>query len=169
MIFPVIPFDIMGQVVVAGQVEVLEGLGGIVPLQVDIGARDALRHRACRVQCAHLGRQHLADAGGVRDAPVGDLVADAPHHDGRVVAVAHQHRGEVALPVVLEELRIIVDVLGLLPHVRKLIHHQQAQLVAGVQEIAGRRIMGAADGIEAGVLELANAAVFGRAESGRAE
>ena len=80
-----------------------------------------------------------------------------------MVAVAEHHRREIALPVVPEELCVVVHVLGQLPHIGEFVHHQQAQLVAGVQEMAGRRIVGAAHGVEAGVLELAHAAVFRRA------
>ncbi len=78
-----------------------------------------------------------------------------------MVAVAQQHRVQVALPPFVEVTGVIVAVLATLPAVESLVHDQHAQLVAGVEERLGGRVVGTADGIETGRLGQADAPVFG--------
>ena len=164
--FCMVAFVKMAEVVVTAHIQMLESVLGIVPFQVDVSACNALGDQAGGIQLTDLVAELFADPGGILDAPVRDFIADAPKDDGRMVPVPQHHIGKVAFPAFNEELGVVVCILGLFPHVGELVHYQQAQFVAGFQEIAGRRVVGAADGIVAAFLELAHPAVFGRAVSG---
>ena len=75
---------------------------------------------------------------------LGYLVANAPHHDGRVVAVDEDEVGEVALPPgfaravdrsfidLFEEAAVSIFALGIDPHVHRFGHDHHTHFVADV-------------------------------------
>ena len=84
----------------------------------------------------------------VLGAPLlGDLVADAPHHDARVIAVAADHVGQIALAPLVEELAIAEARLVLAPLVERLVHHDDAHAVAHLEQLRRGRIVAGADGV----------------------
>ena len=79
---------------------------------------------------------------GIGVAPLLEhLIADAPHDDRRMIAVAQQHIAQVALVPLVEVSRVVVGGLALAPHVKALVHHHQAHAVAEVEQLGGRRIV----------------------------
>ena len=63
------------------------------------------------------------------------------------------HPGRHVLGIgVGEEAGVVIGGLGQLPHVVELVHHQQAQAVAQVQQLPGGRIVAGADGVHAHLL-----------------
>ena len=58
------------------------------------------------------------------------LVADAPHDDAWMVAVAHHEVGQVAFVPFREVACVVVGRLLLAPHIECLVHHHQSQRVA---------------------------------------
>ncbi len=85
----------------------------------------------------------------LRVALLGDLVADAPHDDRRVVAIAADHVADVALAPLVEELAVAEARLVLLPLVERLVHHHEAQAIGEVEECGCGRVVARADGIHA--------------------
>ena len=55
------------------------------------------------------------------------------------------------------------------PHVGELVHHEHAVAVARVQHPSADRVVRAADGVEAGILQQSHTPVLGRVESRRTE
>ena len=111
----------------------------------------------------------LRDLPAVRVRLLEHLVPDAPHHDARVVAVPADHVAQVALAPLVEVLAVAVLELGLPPHVERLVHHQEAHAVGGVQQLGCGRIVAGADRVRAHPLQdlelaLDRASVHGRAE-----
>ena len=111
--------------------------------------------------------QHLPEQRGhIGVIGVVNLIADGPQHDGGVIPVALHHALQVGAVPLGEVLGIAVAlggidivalpplVLGALPLVEGLVHHQQAQLVAQIQQMGVRRIVGGAQGVASGGLEL---------------
>ena len=100
------------------------------------------RRRAGRIQARHDGlhlpRQARADL-GVLDRPF--LVAHRPQDDGRMVAVAPHHA-----------LELVAD-LRRGAHHAVLVDDEDAQAVAGVQQLRRGRMVGRADGVDAHGLE----------------
>ena len=68
-------------------------------------------------------------------ALLGDLVADAPHDDAGMVAVAPGHIAHIALRPFVEILAVAVAIGDLrnLPHVERFVHHQQPHAVAEIE------------------------------------
>ncbi len=95
---------------------------------------------------------------------LGDLVADRVHDHAGVVDVVGDERLEVALPPLGEVEAVVEGDLGPRPRVGELVHDEHAVTVARAQQRAGRRVVGAADGVEAGRLEDADPSVLGRVE-----
>ena len=81
------------------------------------------------------------------------LVADAPHEDGGMVAVAADEVGQVALVPFIEVAGIVVRRLLLAPHVEGLIHHDEAHAVAEVQQLRCGRVVRTADAVAAHLLQ----------------
>ena len=80
-------------------------------------------------------------------ALVANLVADAPHHHRRMVAVARHHCREVALvPLAIVEV-VVLLVLPINPLVEGFIHHEEAHAVAEVEELRCRWVVSGADGV----------------------
>ena len=111
--------------------------------------------------------QHLPEQRGyIGVVGIVNLIADGPQHDGGVVPVALHHALQVGAVPLGEVLGIAVAlggidivalpplVLGALPLVEGLVHHQQAQLVAQIQQVGIRRIVGGAQGVASRSLEL---------------
>ena len=114
----------------------------------------------------------LQEAGrldAARDALRGNLVADAPHHHTRVVAIVAEHVDHVALRPCVEEPVVAVLTLGDIPLVERLQHHHESQLVAEPDQFGRRHVVRSADGIAAHVLEDAQLPADGRFVHGGAE
>ena len=112
---------------------------------------DAAAHGAGGIEAVEV-RGHLAREGNALGfAGLRHLVAGGIHDDAGVVVVLLHHLPKVVLPPVLQMQRVVVLGLVDVPHVHVFIHHQHAQPVAGFQQIGGCGIVGAADGIEAGI------------------
>ncbi len=97
-------------------------------------------------------RVHLVAAG------LADLVAHAPEHDRRVVAITLEHGPELLRPPVLEAALAHVPLarvpLGVpLPLVERLVDDEEAHAIAQIQHLGSRRIVAAADGVAAQLLE----------------
>ena len=87
------------------------------------------------------------------------MVAVAPYHGGQVLAPVFPEKGVV----------VILQQLGLFPDVERLVHHDHAQLVAAIQEIRRRGIVGAADRIETVGLDQFHLAALGPVDSDGAQ
>ncbi len=92
-----------------------------------------------------------APADGV--ALLDDLVADAPHHDGRVVAVAADHGAEVGLVPPREIDGVVVLLFRNGPGVEGLDLDEEAHAVAEIEQLGGGGIVGGADGVDAHVAQ----------------
>src|SRR5512140_1500065 len=66
------------------------------------GARHCLRQRPAAVERAYLRRQFLRDRAASVDEYLGNLVADTPENDRRMVAIAEHHGRDVPLPPFIE-------------------------------------------------------------------
>ena len=105
-------------------------------------------HTLCAGTCAVEFVDDLLEEMGITVADsvvlLGYLVANAPHHDGRVVAVDEDEIGEVALPPgfasavygsfidLFEEAAISIFALGIDPHVHRFGHDHHTHLVTDV-------------------------------------
>ena len=86
-----------------------------------------------------------------------------------MAAVAAHHGGHLLLPAIQEVDVLVQGALALAPGVEGLVHHVEPQYVAGVEEAGGRRVVGAAHGVEAVLLQQAGLAVFAAPVAGRAQ
>ena len=77
-----------------------------------------------------------------------NLVADAPHDDARMVAVTFHQVGEITLMPLIKEAGIVAIRLLAPPHIKALVHHQEAHRVAHIEQFGCRRIMAATDGVD---------------------
>ena len=64
---------------------------------------------------------------------------------------------------------VVQGVLALVPHIKRLVHHQHADLVAGLEKRQGGRIVGDAQGVEARLLETGDLAPLRVGEGGGAQ
>ena len=132
-------------------------------------AADSIGHIAGGIQLMEGVHQlfvHFMSGGA---ANLGNLVAGGvQHHTGMIVILAH-HARHLILPDKREIQGKIVGVLLLAPHVRQLVHDQNAQFVASPQHGLGGRVMGAADAVEARFLQFQQAEFFRRLQGGRAD
>ena len=83
---------------------------------------------------------------------VGDFIAATPQHHGRMIAVAVDEIGDIALVPLVEDPGIAVAAhlsLAGFPFVEGLVHDQKAHAVAEVQELGRRRIVAGSDSIAA--------------------
>ena len=94
---------------------------------------------------------------------------DGPEHDARVVLRSADHGGQVAPPPLIEVHVVVVGVLPVLEAIERLVHHEHAQPVAGVEE--GRRdgVVARADRIVAEVLQVLDAALLSAGDRGGAQ
>ncbi len=70
-----------------------------------------------------------------------------------MVAVAADERAQVGLVPVGEEAVVVVAVFALLPVVEGLVDDEQAEAVAGFEELGGVGVVGGADGVDAHVAQ----------------
>jgi len=70
-----------------------------------------------------------------------------------VIAVAQHHIGEITLVPLIEETGIVVLRLTAAPHIKALIHDNEAHGIAHVQQFRGGRVMRTTDGIDTHGLE----------------
>ncbi len=87
-----------------------------------------------------------------------NLVSGAVEDDGRTIVVLLHDARHVLFPVRYEVPGIIMRVFRTGPDVRQFIHHQHAQLVAGVQHRLAHRVVRAADAVKTRRLHLFAAA-----------
>ena len=64
---------------------------------------------------------------------------------------------------------VVSGVFGVGPHVAELVHHQDAQAVAAIQQGLAGGVVGGADGVEAGLLQAAYPELLGVGQSGGAD
>ena len=122
------------------------------------------------VVAAALGGEARGPCGAVGVAgTLGDLVADRIRGDAGVVAVAQDHRLDVARPPVGEPEVVVAGALGVRPHVERLVEQEHPELVARLQQRERGRVVRDAYRVEARLLQQARAAPFGRGERRRAE
>ena len=72
------------------------------------------------------------------------LISDAPHENGRMVAVTQNEIAQVPLMPFVEITGIVVSCLFFAPHIKCLIHHNESHTVAQVEQLRSRGIVGAA-------------------------
>ena len=167
-------------IVVANDVEL-----GIIEVRFNRRARG--RDGARGVERLHIAAEPRGDGrevGGVaRIGVVGivDLVADGPHDNRRMIAVAQDHVLNVAVGPLVKigmvaggaEARAVPVVhpfpFAVGPFVERLVHDEKAELVAKVEEFGGGRIVAAPNGVGAGLLENSQAAFPDLTRDGRAE
>jgi len=82
-----------------------------------------------------------------------DLVANRPHDNGRVVAVAQHERFQVTLPPGIKVGVVIVGILAVSPAVEGLVHHEHTMRIARVEKGGRDGVVARTDGIVAGSLE----------------
>ena len=83
---------------------------------------------------------------------LGNLVADAPHHDGGMIAVVLYEIDDILIRPFLEEGGIAVLAFGVYPHVETLGHHHHAERIAQLHLESGGHVVGGADGIASHLL-----------------
>ena len=86
-----------------------------------------------------------------------------------MVEVLSHHQAHIVFPALVKVQGVIQVALAALPHIRKLVHHQHAQLVADTQQSRSRRVVGHADGIEARLLEKSDLPTVGVLIGGRSQ
>ena len=132
-------------------------------------AVDGDQHIALRVKTLHQTRHLPTEGRTLRRTHLGNFVAEGVHHDGGMVESAAHHGRYILAPPVLHHKGVIVILLGARPHIEGLVHHIQAQLVAGTQQCRRSGIVGHADGIEASLLQNTDTAQFRLVEADGAQ
>ena len=69
------------------------------------------------------------------------LISSAPYKNRRMIAVAADEVGQITLKPLIEIHGIVIFRLFLVPHVKSLIHHDKAHLIAHVQQFGGWRVV----------------------------
>ena len=113
----------------------------------------ATGHRTCRILTMADVLKEFRHAITVGTALRGHLVADAPHHHARVVAVVSQHVYHVFLSPIIEKTVVSVLTFRHVPFVERLDHHHHSELVAQLHEFRSRHVVRCAYGVAAHVLE----------------
>ena len=104
---------------------------------------------AARVVQAHILAQvarHLLS--GFIQMRVQNLVANRPHQQRRMIAVAANPRGDIRRHVGGEEARVVKRRFGTQPHIKRFVYHENAELVAQVHHLFCGRIVACAQGID---------------------
>ena len=123
------------------------------------GKVDSAGHGPAGVGLVQVG-DHLVNGGkALVRAGLAHLVANGPHDDRRVVEVARNHGVKVGQVVLAPLVGVVVGVLVPKPLVPALVHEVDAVLVAGLHRGVRRGVVGGAQGVVAGFLEHAHAAV----------
>ena len=105
----------------------------------------------------------------IRGALFPDLVPRAPEHDRRMVPVAADEVHHVALRPLREVLVVALGHLADGPFVERLVHDEEAEPVAQIEELRGRRVVRGADGVGPHGLQRLEPAAPDRFRHGRAE
>jgi len=138
---------------------IVPGFSGIIP-ETAYG----LCHGAGMVEGFHLFRQHPVNGQSRRVGPLLDLIADTPYDHRRMIAVTQYHCFNILFPPFIEKPVVILRIFGFLPVVKGFVHHEHPQRVTGIKEMARWRVVGGADGIEAGFLHGFHPPEFSRPE-----
>ena len=134
-----------------------------------LGVVHALSNGAGRVEMVAEALQADGDEATFGRALLGNLVANAPHHDAGVVAISQNQVGDILLGPLVEEAGVAVLALGVKPHVEALGHHHHTQRVADVHLHLRRHVVRGADGIAPHGLHRLDLADKGRLVDGGAQ
>ena len=118
-------------------------------LQSVLGTIHALRDGTRGVEAVTDVLQVACHVGAALHALLGNLVADAPHHDGGMVAVGQDEVLYVAVAPLLEEAGVAVLALGIDPHIERLCHDHHAKGVANLHLHLTGHIVSRTDGVAA--------------------
>ena len=131
----------------------------VVVVVAGVRTEERLRHGPGGIVCVEGLRPGCEDGDGdIRLGRVVDLVAGGPEDDAGMVAVAHDGVGRVAHGPVLEVEVIVVGILCDGPAVEHLVHDQEAHAVGEVEELRRGRVVRGADGVDAELAQLGEAA-----------
>ena len=76
-----------------------------------------------------------------------NLIAYAPHYDGRMIAMMQEEIGDILFSPFLEEACVAVLAFRILPHIKAFSHYHHAHRVAYLHLHLRRHIVGSADSI----------------------
>src|SRR5882724_4794147 len=88
------------------------GLGPIAVLAHPVYSRG---DRTRGIQFSDTVRKFFSDTGAAGVATLVDFISDAPHYDGRMIAVAQDHRVDVVFPLVFEDGAVVEFVFTFFP------------------------------------------------------
>ena len=123
-------------------------------------AIDAVGCKAGRIQFMELVTQHPARLKSFFRADLEDLIARGIHNYTRMIVICLHHMFDIALPAPRKVYGIVITYLALVPHVHQFVHHVDTQLITGPKQRLGRRVVGRAHRIEAGLLQPLHPAVL---------
>ena len=109
----------------------------------------AAGYRAGNIQLVKIIRQRLCQGNAFALSSFTDLVARRIHDHTRMIVVLIHHIPEILLPPSIEKLHIVILGLVDIPVIDVLVHHQNAQLITGIQQCLRTGVVGAADRIVA--------------------
>ena len=89
-----------------------------------------------------------------------NFISGRIQNDAGMVVVLLHHLLRFFLPAAIEEIREVIPVLLLMPHIGQLIHDKQPVLIAGSKHLRAHGMVRAADGIEAGLLDFTGTLPF---------
>ena len=115
------------------------------------------------------GRKFGGNLRAVGRALFGDFIADAPEDDGGVIAVALKHGAEILLVPIGKEEVVVVLRFPRCPAIEGLVHHDDAQAVADVEQFRRRRVVAGANGVAPHFLEDSDLPLQGAGVDGRAQ
>lgn len=94
-------------------------------------------------------------------AYLGNLVACAVEYYAGVIVVLLDHLSRRVLPILGEIKAEVVGILGLVPHIAKLVHYQNAHIIAGPEKGWPRRMVSAPDSVKSRRFQLLHAKTLG--------
>ena len=104
----------------------------------------ALSHSACGVKAVAQVLKPPRSLGSASHALFGNLIANAPHYYGGVVAVAENEIRYVFLCPFVEEARITVFAFWIFPHIEAFCHDHHSERIAYVHLHCGWHVVGCA-------------------------
>src|SRR6266849_203025 len=113
--------------------------------------------------------QLLGDVHPGRIRTLWNFIANAPKDNAGMISITEHHRVDISLPPLFEIQVIVFRILGRFPPVERLIDHQHAEPVAGVQERGRRRIVAATNRVKTIRLHQFDPTLFGPINSNRTQ
>ena len=132
--------------------------------QVHAAGHSAVCIKTMQIVHHLLGGLHARGLGGL-----GNLVADGIQNHTGVVEVPADHGLQVCHMVFLPRTGVVIFRLVAVPHIPRLVHQIDAELVARLQHGAGTGIVRATDGVVPGLLQRFHTAVLTLVIGGRAQ